>query len=55
MAIGGLTYTVGAALFAARWPRRRARWFGYHELWHALGIAAGAVLFAANLGLVRGG
>jgi predicted SpoU family rRNA methylase len=25
------------------------------ELWHALGVAAGAVLFAANLGLVRGG
>jgi len=55
VAIGGLTYTVGAALFAAGWPRRSARWFGYHELWHALGIAAGAVLFAANLGLVRGG
>ena len=55
VAIGGLTYTVGAALFAARWPRRSARWFGYHELWHTLGVAAGAVLFAANLGLVRGG
>ncbi|MEZ5139617.1 MAG: hypothetical protein R2711_12875 [Acidimicrobiales bacterium] len=31
------------------------RVFGYHEVWRAFGVAAGAVLFAANLGLVRGG
>lgn len=52
---GGLLYTAGAALFALHKPVLSPRVFGYHEVWHAFGIAAGAVLFAANLGLVRGG
>ena len=51
---GGLLYTVGAILFACGWPGRTARWFGYHECWHAFGIAAGGVFFAMNLGLVAG-
>ncbi len=52
---GGLLYTVGAVLFALRWPSLSPRWFGYHELWHAVGVAAGVMLFIANLGLVRAG
>lgn len=55
IAIGGLLYTAGAILFALNKPRLSVRWFGYHEVWHAFGVAAGAVLFAANLGLVRAG
>ena len=55
IALGGVLYTVGAALFAQHRPRLSERWFGYHEVWHAFGIAAGAALFAANLGLVRAG
>lgn len=55
IAVGGLLYTAGAILFALRRPVLSERWFGYHEVWHAFGVAAGAVLFAANLGLVRGG
>lgn len=55
IAIGGLLYTAGATLFAFRRPVLSERWFGYHEVWHAFGIAAGAVFFAANLGLVRAG
>jgi hemolysin III len=51
---GGLLYTAGAILFAARWPRRDARWYGFHELWHSFGLAAGALLFVANAALVRG-
>ncbi len=51
---GGLLYTVGAILFACSWPGRRARWFGYHEYWHAFGVAAGGVFFAMNLALIAG-
>ncbi|HRW37752.1 MAG TPA: hemolysin III family protein [Aquihabitans sp.] len=53
--VGGLLYTAGAVLFALHRPVLSPRVFGYHEVWHAFGVAAGAVLFAANLGLVRGG
>ena len=52
VAIGGLLYTVGAVLFALQRPRPVAVWFGYHEVWHALGVAAGAAIFAMNLGLI---
>ncbi|MCU1372108.1 MAG: hemolysin family channel protein [Ilumatobacteraceae bacterium] len=55
VAVGGLLYTLGAILFALHKPILSERWFGYHEVWHAFGVAAGAVLFAANLGLVRAG
>ena len=55
VAVGGILYTVGAALFAMHRPTLSPRWFGYHEVWHAFGIAAGVALFAANLGLVRAG
>jgi hemolysin III len=55
IALGGLLYTVGAALFAQRRPVLSERWFGYHEVWHAFGIAAGVALYLANLGLVRAG
>ena len=52
--VGGSLYTVGAVLFALRWPVLSPRWFGYHEVWHAVGIAAGAVLYLAAFELVRG-
>jgi hemolysin III len=55
IATGGVLYTLGAVLFALHKPILSERWFGYHEVWHAFGVAAGAVLFAANLGLVRAG
>jgi len=55
IAAGGILYTIGAVLFMLQRPRWNSRWFGYHELWHAFGIAAGALCFAANLGLVRAG
>lgn len=55
VAAGGLLYTVGAIFFAMNRPRLSPRWFGYHEVWHSFGVAAGVLLFAANLGLVRAG
>jgi hemolysin III len=51
-AVGGVLYTVGAILFALQRPRPVAVWFGYHEFWHAFGVAAGAAVFAMNLGLI---
>ena len=51
-AIGGLLYTAGAIMFVLHWPGRAARWFGYHEYWHAFGIAAGGVFFALNFWLI---
>ena len=54
-AAGGILYTVGAILFALNRPRLSPRWFGYHEVWHTFGVAAGALLYAGNLSLVRAG
>jgi len=52
--LGGVLYTAGAIMFALHWPGRAARWFGYHEYWHAFGVAAGAAFFALNFGLIAG-
>ena len=51
--LGGILYTVGAALFASRRPRLNPAWFGYHEAWHTFVVAAGALMFAGNYMLVR--
>jgi len=53
-ALGGAVYTVGALLFALHWPRRVARWFGYHEFWHVCSIAGGVAFFIVNLRLIAG-
>ncbi|MCU1352279.1 MAG: hemolysin family channel protein [Acidimicrobiales bacterium] len=53
--MAGLLYTGGAALFSVRRPRLSPQWFGYHEAWHAFGVVAGALLYIANLGLIRAG
>jgi hemolysin III len=50
----GLLYTVGAALFGTQRPKLRPAWFGYHEFWHCMVLAAGALMFAVNLSLVAG-
>lgn len=51
----GVLYTGGALLFSLGKPVLSPRWFGYHELWHTFGVAAGGILYFANLGLVRAG
>ena len=55
MVAAGVLYTVGAALFAAGKPRLSPTWFGYHEVWHVMGVAAGILLFVMNLGLISAG
>jgi hemolysin III len=47
LATGGVLYTVGAVVYARRRPDPAPRVFGYHEVFHALVIAAAAVHFAA--------
>ena len=45
--IGGALYTVGAVTYAAKRPNPFPRWFGFHEIFHLLVVAAAAVQFVA--------
>jgi hemolysin III len=45
----GLLYSAGAVAYALRRPALFPAWFGYHELFHALVIAANALFFAFML------
>jgi hemolysin III len=47
LAAGGLAYTAGAVVYARRRPDPVPRVFGYHELFHALTIAALACQYVA--------
>jgi hemolysin III len=47
VAAGGLLYTAGAIVYATQRPNPNPRVFGYHEVFHALVIAAAAAHFAA--------
>jgi hemolysin III len=38
--LGGVLYTVGATVVGMRRPQLVPTWFGYHELFHVLVIAA---------------
>jgi hemolysin III len=54
----GVTYSLGAAVYARKRPDPWPRVFGYHEVFHALVVLASAILFAhvtLVLGAVRGG
>ncbi len=42
----GTLYTAGAGVLASRWPNPSPRWFGYHEVWHAMVVLASACGFA---------
>jgi hemolysin III len=44
---GGAIYTVGAVVYALRWPDPWPQVFGYHEVFHALIIVASGCHFAA--------
>jgi hemolysin III len=47
LAVGGVLYTGGALVYARGWPDPVPAVFGYHELFHALVIAAAACQYAA--------
>ncbi len=47
VAIGGALYTVGAIIYSRKRPNPRPLSFGYHEIFHALVIAAALCHFVA--------
>jgi hemolysin III len=47
LAIGGALYTAGGLVYALRRPNPSPRWFGFHEVFHALTLAAFAVHYVA--------
>jgi hemolysin III len=53
MVTGGLLYTAGAIVFAARRPDPRPAVFGYHEIWHAFMVAAAACHYAMIVLVLR--
>ena len=46
LALGGLLYIVGAVVYASEWPNPAPKVFGYHEVFHALVIAAAGLHYA---------
>ncbi len=38
--VGGCLYTVGGVVYGFKWPDPSPRWFGFHEVFHSLTIAA---------------
>jgi hemolysin III len=52
LAAGGMLYTVGAVVYARRRPDPWPRTFGFHEIFHALVIAAAASQYIAVAGWI---
>ena len=44
---GGLCYTIGAVIYGTKWPRGSERYFGFHEIFHALTIGGFVCHFIA--------
>ncbi|HET8717800.1 MAG TPA: hemolysin III family protein [Nocardioidaceae bacterium] len=40
MGVGGLLYTLGGVVYGVKRPNPSPRWFGFHEVFHTLTIAA---------------
>ena len=47
IAIGGFLYTLGAVVYACKWPNPAPSTFGYHEIFHVLVVAASTCHYAA--------
>ena len=45
--VGGGLYTIGALVYAFKWPNPLPRTLGFHEVFHLLVVAAAAVQFVA--------
>jgi hemolysin III len=50
---GGILYSAGAVMLATNWPDPSPRVFGYHEVWHAMGVTAGVCHYTLIMLLVR--
>ena len=49
---GGVVYTLGGVVLGTRWPNPSARWFGYHEVWHAMVVVACVCHYVTILSVV---
>jgi hemolysin III len=49
IAIGGLMYTAGGIIYGVKRPNPWPRWFGFHEVFHTLTVAAFASHYAGVL------
>ena len=47
IALGGVLYSAGAVVYGTKWPNPSAEWFGFHEVFHVLTIAAFAAHYLA--------
>jgi hemolysin III len=45
--VGGGLYSLGAVIYATRWPNPFPRVLGFHEVFHLLVVAAAATQFVA--------
>jgi hemolysin III len=52
LVVGGVLYSVGAIVYATQRPDPWPRTFGFHEIFHALVIAAAAAQYVAVIGWV---
>jgi hemolysin III len=50
----GVAYLAGALIYALKRPNPFPKWFGYHEIFHALVIVASALHFAVIYRVVSG-
>lgn len=50
--VGGIVYTVGALIYAFKWPDPNPRIFGYHEIFHLLVMVASVFHFVVVYRLV---
>jgi hemolysin III len=51
--LGGLLYSAGAVIYAARRPDPAPAVFGYHEIFHACVVAAAVCHFGVVVGVIR--
>ena len=50
--LGGISYTVGAVVYARKWPNPSPRVFGFHEIFHLFVIAGGLIFACIMFGWV---
>jgi hemolysin III len=49
---GGIAYSLGAVVYANKWPRRTAKVFGPHEIWHLFVMAGSFAHYWAILAYI---
>lgn len=53
IALGGLLYTLGAIVYARKWPNPFPNRFGFHEVFHLLVVAGASAHFVAVVSMVH--